>query len=194
MAFGLQNSKHSKDALNLLLESKMAVVKSYVSQTCVVTKENDLTTTSRLDNDIFNGSLPYKLYVFAMQQNRYNGAANLNSLRIQWENTDFQLSVNGTAIGPCIKNSRQAYWHLRKFLHKGESMPFTFDQYKADFGIIGVELCATKDIHIKVLPLNQKVIYPVRWNLHKMQDKISLFITWVFFQINSIHLLLHYHG
>ena len=55
-----------KDALNLLLESKMAVVKSYISQTCVVTKEHNLTTTLRLDNDIFYGSLPYKLYVFAM--------------------------------------------------------------------------------------------------------------------------------
>ena len=55
-----------KDALNYLLESRMAVVKSYVSQTRIVTKEHDLTTTSRLDNDIFNGSLPYKLFVFAM--------------------------------------------------------------------------------------------------------------------------------
>ena len=35
-----------KDALNYLLESRMAVVKSYVSQTRVVTKEHNLTTTS----------------------------------------------------------------------------------------------------------------------------------------------------
>ena len=69
-----------KDALNLLLESKMAVVKSYVTQYHVVTKEHDLTTTSRLDNNIFNGSLPYKLYVFALCQNRFNEPANLNSL------------------------------------------------------------------------------------------------------------------
>ena len=144
-----------KNALNYLLESRMAVVKSYVSQTRIVTKEHDLTTTSRLDNDIFNGSIPYTLFVFAMRQDRYNGAYNRNSLRIQWENiVDFQLSINGTAVGPRIKNSRQAYWYLRECLHKdGESMPFTFDQYEDDFGIIGVELCATKDSHIKVLPL-----------------------------------------
>ena len=108
-----------------------------------------------MDNDIFNGSLPYKLFVFALRRNRFNGAQNLNFLRIQWENiVDFQLSINGTAVGPCITNSRQAYWYLRECLHKeGESMPFTFDQFENDFGIIGLELCATKDSHIKVLPL-----------------------------------------
>lgn len=83
-----------KDTLNLLLENKLAVVKSYITRTRIVTKEHDLSTTSRLDNNIFNRSIPYKIFVSALRQNRYNGSAATNSLRIQWENiTDFRLSM-----------------------------------------------------------------------------------------------------
>ena len=170
-----------KDALNLLLENKRAIVKSYVTQTQVVTKEHLLTTTTHLDSDIFNGSIPYKVLVFALHRDNFNGTVGTNSTQIQWEGiTDFQFTINGTAVGLCIKNSKQDYWHLRNAIHKGnDKMPFTYDQYESDFGIIGVELCATNDSNLKVLPL-------------KPEGNLSCSIT--FTQNAGVNIILYYVG
>ena len=58
-------------------------------------------------------------------------------------------------------------------------MPFTYDQYEDDFGIIGVELCAPKHSHIKVLPL---------------KPEGNLFCVIQFTQYNGQNILIYYIG
>ena len=124
-------NNQSKEALNELLEDSKAIVKSYITQTHIVTKEHNRQTTTQLDNDIFNGNLPYKIF-FCLRRDNFN-----------W-----------TSVDPRIKNSQQAYWHLQKALHlTNHPMPFTYEEYENDFDIIGLELCATEDSNLKTSPL-----------------------------------------
>ena len=70
-------------------------------------------------DDIFNGSRPYKVFFFCIRRYDFNGTANTNAIQMCWEGiTNFLFAINGTAVRLKIENFQQAYWHLQKALHR----------------------------------------------------------------------------
>ena len=105
------------------------------------------------ENDIFNGSVPVRLFILYSLQANYNGTINTNCFNFPWHNyQNIDVSVNSVSVGT-IKNQKEAYSQLRDVLNrKNSEMPITFNQFINGYGIIAFDLTANHDTHLAVLP------------------------------------------
>ena len=106
-------------------------------------------------SDIFTGSRPTRVITYLRTQLRYNGAYNLNPNRMIFPpNLEFfGLKINDALVSPTIANAREAYINLRQILNRRyEEMPFYFNNYVTDYGMIVTDLTENKDSYNRVLP------------------------------------------
>jgi hypothetical protein len=65
----------------------------------------------------------------------------------------FGLKINDALVSPTIANSREAYLNLRRILNRRyEEMPFSYEEYLTDYGMIVTDLTENKDSYNRVLP------------------------------------------
>ena len=106
-------------------------------------------------SDIFTGSRPTRVITYMRTQARYNGAHDLNPNRMIFPpNLEFfGLKINDALVSPTIANAREAYINLRQILNRRyEEMPFYFNNYITDYGMIVTDLTENKDSYNRVLP------------------------------------------
>ena len=124
-------------------------------------------TQKILKNDIFTGSRPTRVYTYIRTQARYNGSHILNPNRIIFPNLDFfGLKVNDAFVESTIENSREAYINLRRILNRNfEEMPFSYEDYLTDYGVIVTDLSENKDSYNQTLPNTTSGIVSVEMRL-----------------------------
>ena len=105
------------------------------------------------ENDIFNGSVPVRLFILFSAQNNYNGTYNTSCFNFPWQNySNINVSVNSVSVGT-ITNKKEAYSQLRDVLNRKYSeMPITFNQFINGYGVVAFDLTANHDTHLAVLP------------------------------------------
>ena len=105
------------------------------------------------ENDIFNGSVPVRLFILYSLQNNYNGTIGTSCFNFPWHNyQNIDVSVNSVSVGT-ITNQKEAYSQLRDVLNRKYSeMPITYNQFINGYGIIAFDLTANRDTHLAVLP------------------------------------------
>ncbi|CAB4030435.1 Hypothetical predicted protein, partial [Paramuricea clavata] len=106
-------------------------------------------------NDIFTGARPTRVFVYLRRQNRYNGAHTLNPNRMifpaNFEN--LSLKINEATIEPQIENSQEAYINLRRILNRThDEMPFSYDNFLTDYGLVAFDLSENRDSYNQILP------------------------------------------
>ena len=106
-------------------------------------------------SDIFTGSRPTRVITYLRTQARVNGAYDLNPNRMIFPpNLEFfGLKINDALVSPTIANACEAYINLRRILNRRyEEMPFYFNNYITDYGMIVTDLTENKDCYNRVLP------------------------------------------
>ena len=105
------------------------------------------------ENDIFNGSVPVRLFILYSLQANYNGTINTNCFNFPWHNyQNIDVSVNSVSVGT-IKNQKEAYSQLRDVLNRKYSeMPITFNQFINGYAVVAFDLTSNHDTHLAVLP------------------------------------------
>ena len=69
------------------------------------------------ENDVFNGSVPVRMYILYSLQNNYNGTYTTSCFNFPWHNySNINVSVNSMSVG-IIKNQQEAYSQLRDVLN-----------------------------------------------------------------------------
>jgi hypothetical protein len=124
-------------------------------------------TQKILKNDIFTGSRPTRVYTYIRTQTRYNGASTLNPNRIIFPNLEFfGIKVNDAFVESTIENSQEAYINLRRILNRTyEEMPFSYEDYLTDYGVIVTDLSENKDSYNQTLPNTTSGIVSVEMRL-----------------------------
>ncbi|CAB3987891.1 Hypothetical predicted protein [Paramuricea clavata] len=104
--------------------------------------------------NIFNGSRPGRTVTKIVPQTVYNGAHTLNPFKIPYPTITYHaISVNEAIVPPVYRTSKESYMTLRQILDRRYSeMPFTYDEYVSDYGIIVNDLSPNKDGFDQVLP------------------------------------------
>ncbi len=65
----------------------------------------------------------------------------------------YAVRVNEAIIHPIVCDSREAYSQIRTLLNRENSeMPFTFDDYEGNYGILMTDLSVNKDSFNEVMP------------------------------------------
>jgi hypothetical protein len=106
-------------------------------------------------SDMFTGSRPTRVITYLRTQTRYNGAYTLNpnSMIFPPHLEFFGLKINDALVSPTIANGREAYLNLRQVLNRRyDEMPFSFEDYLTDYGMIVTDLTENKDSYNRVLP------------------------------------------
>ena len=105
------------------------------------------------ENDVFNGSVPVRLFMLYSVQNNYNGTFNTNCFNFPWHNfSNIDVSVNSVSVGK-ITNQKEAYSQLRDVLNRKYSeMPFSYDAFIGGYALIAFDLTSNHDTHLAVLP------------------------------------------
>jgi hypothetical protein len=104
--------------------------------------------------NIFHGSRPGRVITKIVPQTVYNGAYTINPFSAAFPDiTYYAISVNEAMIPPVYRDSQTAYMDLRQILDRRYiEMPFTYDEYQSDYGIIVNDLSPNKDGFDQVLP------------------------------------------
>ena len=104
------------------------------------------------ENDIFNGSVPVRLFILYSLQNNYNGTIGTNCFNFPWHHySNINVSVNSVSVG-VIKNQEEAYLQLRDVLNQQCSeMPMNFEQFQNGYCIVAFDLTSNQDTHLAVL-------------------------------------------
>ena len=105
------------------------------------------------ENDIFNGSVPVRLFILYSLQNNYNGTIGTSCFNFPWHNfQNIDVSVNSVSVGT-IKNQKEAYSQLRDVLNRKYSeMLFSYDAFIGGYALIAFDLTSNHDTHLAVLP------------------------------------------
>ena len=106
------------------------------------------------ENDVFNGSLPVRIYLVFSERDNFNETFTTNCFNFPWHHySNISVTVNSQAVGQPIKSRQQAYKQLRKVLnHEYGEMPITYHQFCNGYGIIAFDLSTNEDTHLAVLP------------------------------------------
>ena len=150
--FKLQDQLSS--ALNKMFVSENRDAKYYTS---VFRTVNTIVPAGRRriqENDVFNGSLPVRLFLMFSTRDSFNGTFDSNCFDFLWHNfSNISVTVNSQAIGQPITNQQQAYEQIRKVLNRKYSeMPFTYNAFRNGNAIIAFDLSTNEDTHFAVLP------------------------------------------
>ena len=105
------------------------------------------------ENNIFNGSVPVRLFILYSLQNNYNGTIDTSCFNFPLHNyQNIDVSVNSVSVGT-ITNQKEAYSQLRDVLNRKYSeMPITFNQFINGYAVVAFDLTANHDTHLAVLP------------------------------------------
>ncbi len=142
------------EAINELMIQNGEECKYYSTQYRFISRPVAQDTSRILENDIFNGSRPTRMYTYLMTQARYNGAYTLNPHLIAFPSLNyFAVRVNESVVQPEIRNAAEAYLELRKVLNReNREMPFDFTAYESSYGFLATDLSENKDSFNEVLP------------------------------------------
>ena len=106
-------------ALNKMFVSENTDAKYYTS---VFRTVNTIVPAGRRriqENDVFNGSLPVRLFLMFSTRDSFNGTFGSNCFDFPWHNfSNISVTVNSQAVGQPITNQPQAYEQLRKVLNR----------------------------------------------------------------------------
>ena len=124
-------------ALNKLFVEQDRDAKYYTTVFCSVTALLPTAQRKIRENDIFNGSVPVRLYIMYSARDNYNGTYATNCFHFPWHHfSNISVSVNSICAG-VITNKKQAYAQLRDVLNRKYSeMPITYEQFIGGYGII----------------------------------------------------------
>jgi hypothetical protein len=94
------------------------------------------------------------MITYIRTQARYNGSYILSPNRIILPNfTFFGVKINEAWVTPLLQGGREAYLDLRRILNRrNEEMPFTYEDFVTDYGILVTDLTENKDSYNRVLP------------------------------------------
>ena len=142
------------EAINELMIQRADECKYYVTNYRYVAKPLAIGDQYIHHSDIFNGGRPTRLICYQKSQARYNGDFELNTNRLIFPDINyFQVKINESNIPPLITNAKEAFLNLVRVLdHRHSEMPFSFDHYATDYGVIAIDLTSNKDSHNQVLP------------------------------------------
>ena len=142
------------EAINELMIQRADECKYYVTNYRYVAKPLAIGAQYIHHTDIFNGSRPTRVVCYQKSQIRYNGDHTLNTNRLIFPDINyFQVKINEASIPPLITTAQEAYINLVRVLdHRHSEMPFSYEEYAEDYGVIVVDLTANKDSHNQVLP------------------------------------------
>ena len=106
------------------------------------------------ENDVFNGSLPVRMFIMFSPRDNYNGTYATNCFNFPWQNySDVSVSVNSQVVGEAITSPQQAYKQLRRVLNRDYAeMPFTYSAFNNGYAILAFDLSINEDTHLAVLP------------------------------------------
>ena len=101
------------------------------------------------ENDVFNGSVPVRMFILFSLQNNYNGTYNSNCFNFPSHHfSNINVSINSVSIGT-LTNEKEAYSQSRDVLNrKYPEMPFSYDQFINGYGVVAFDLT---DTHLAVL-------------------------------------------
>ena len=142
------------EAINELMIQRADECKYYVTLYRYMAKPLAIGAQYVHHSDIFNGSRPTRVICYQKSQACYNGDHELNTNRLVFPDINyFQVKINESTIPPLITNAQEAYTNLVRVLdHRHSEMPFSYEDYATDYGLIVVDLSANKDSHNQVLP------------------------------------------
>jgi hypothetical protein len=139
--------------------------KYYTRSHCYVPIPVGNGTRKIVKNDIFTGSKPTLVFTYLRTQTRYNGAHNMNPNRIIFPHL-VGLKVNYAYVESTIENSQEAYINLRRILNRShDEMPFSYEDYITDYGVIVTDLTENKDSYNQILPNTTSGIVSVEMRL-----------------------------
>jgi hypothetical protein len=156
------------EALNKLLLTDEKEIIYYTYQYRHVARPVARGVTRITENDIFNGSRPTRLITTLMTQARFNGAYTLSAVRLICPAglSYYAVRVNEAIIQPIVRDSREAYLQIRNLLNRENSeMPFTFEDYEGNYGILVTDLSVNKDSFNEVMPNSTSGIVSVDMQL-----------------------------
>jgi hypothetical protein len=108
-------------------------------------------------------------------QTVYNGAYTINPFSAAFPDiTYYAISVNEAIIPPVYRDSQTAYMNLRQIQDRRyREMPFTYDEYQSDYGIIVNDLSPNKDGFDQVLPnvTSRNVSIEIHFRVDTTQDQ-----------------------
>ena len=141
-------------ALNKMFVNENRDAKYYTS---VFRTVNTLVPAGRRriqENDVFNGSLPVRMFLMFSTRDSYNGTFGTNCFDFPWHHfSNISVTVNSAAVSQPITNQEEAYEQLRKVLNRKYSeMPFSFNDFTNGYAIIAFDLSTNEDTHLAVLP------------------------------------------
>ena len=124
-------------------------------------------TRKIVKNDIFTGARPTRTYTYIRTQARYNGAHTLNPNRIIFPHLEFfGIKINDAFVESTIENSQESYINLRRILNRShDEMPFSYDDFLTDYGVIVTDLSENKDSYNQILPNTTSGIVSVEMRL-----------------------------
>ncbi len=160
--------KQLSEALNKLLVTDEKEIVYYTYQYRHVACPVAINTTRITENDIFNGSRPTRLITTLMTQARYNGDYTRSQFSLIFPTglSYYAVRVNEAIIQPVVRDSREAYLHLRTLLNRENSeMPFSYENYEANYGILVTDLSVNKDSFNEVMPNSTSGIVSVDMEL-----------------------------
>ena len=166
-------------AINTAMIQKGEEVKYYVRHHRYVPIPVLAGTRKIIKNDIFTGARPTRVYVYMRTQLRYNGGYQLNPNRMIFPHLEFiGIKINEAFVEPTIENSREAYINLRRVLNRRhDEMPFSFDDYEADYGFIAFDMSENKDSYNQVLPNSTSGVCSIEMRLNRdLGDNSQLII------------------
>jgi hypothetical protein len=142
------------EAINELMIQKAEECKYYTTTYHIVAKPLAVGAQYVQFSEIFNGARPTRFICYQKSQDRYNGGHELNTNRLIFPTINhFQVKINEANIPPLITNSREAYTNLVRVLnHRNSEMPFQYEHYETDYGLIAVDLSTNKDSYNQMLP------------------------------------------
>ena len=151
------------EAINELMIQRANECKYYVTNYRYVAKPLAIGAQYVHHTDIFNGSRPTHVICYQKSQARYNGDHTLNTNRLIFPDINyFQVKINEASIPPLITTAQESYTNLVRVLdHRHSEMPFSYEEYATDYGVIVVDLTANKDSHNQVLPNSTAAVVSV---------------------------------
>ena len=111
----------------------------------------------------------------------YNGDAFVPPTYFSWEKMiSIVVKVNNIPICYPIKNSKDAYFHMRRALHLEdfESMHVNYNYYEEGHALMAFELSPTEDSNIRVLPMEPKKNVNVEIEF-EVQNDVKVYVMFV---------------
>ena len=124
------------------------------------------------ENDVFNGSLPVRMFLMFCPRDNYNGTYATNCFDFPWHHYhDISVTVNSQQVGEAITSQQQAYKQLRRVLNREyDKMPFNYNSFCNGYAILAFDLSINEDTHLAVLPARSSGVLNYTFNFTQNTD------------------------